>query len=286
MKLIRNFVFVFAFTTFLVSSADIPSKFECLGAYVKSKGITNPAFDSITYDSSMEECMQLRQKFISEIRQEIRSKINDVEILPKYSKCIYDKMAGSESFVNSLITAAALESIGEIKAAGKFKNSVDTILEYIKSSVIECKIKTDFGDEFDALFEAEKKAVKNVTDYEKEYCVKKYLVKNNLIDTTAYIVELNPHRINVTGLNCEETIKKSNDDVYEQLGFVYLENSNLGNIEKVECALEKFREADYFDLMTKISALTTLSITPEQRLDERENFIRILSKISSNISTC
>jgi hypothetical protein len=257
-----------------------------LGAYAKTKGIKDPAFDSITYDSSKEECVQLRYKFISDIRQEIRSKINNAEILPKYSNCIYDKLTGSESFVNSMVKAAALEYSGVTNQTGKLRDTVDTVLDYIKSSVVACKGETDFGDEFDALFENEKKAVKNVTDYEEDYCVKKYLVKNNLIDTVAYVFDLNPHNINVTGLNCEATIKKSNNDIYEQLGFVYLESLNLGNIEKVECALEKFREADYFDLMMKISALTTFSITPEQRLDERENFIRILSKISSNISTC
>lgn len=269
-----------------MSAAETPTKFECLGAYAKTKGITDPAFDPISYDSTKEECVQLRQKFISEIRQEIRSKINNAEILPKYSNCIYDKLTGSESFVNSMIKAAALEYSGVLEQTGKLKNSVDTVLDYIKSSVVACKSESDFGDEFDALFEAERKAVRNVTDYEEQYCVKKYLVKNNLIDTFAYNIDLNPHNINVTGLNCEETIKKSNNDIYEQLGFVYLESSNLGNVEKVECALEKFREADYFDLMMKIAALTTVPISPEQRLEERENFIRILSKISSNISTC
>lgn len=257
-----------------------------MGAYAKTKGITDPAFEAIEYDSTKDECVRLRHEFISDVRQEIRSKINEAETLPKYSNCIYDKLTGSESFVNSIIKAAALEYSGATEQTGRLKSTVDTVLDYIKSSVVACKSETDFGDEFDALFEAEKKAVKNVTDYEEDYCVQKYLIKNNLIDTVAYNIDLNPHNINVTGLNCEAMIKKSNNDIYEQLGFVYLESSNLGNVEKVECALEKFREADYFDLMMKISALTTFVITPEQRLEERENFIRILSKISSNISAC
>lgn len=257
-----------------------------MGAYAKTKGISDPSFASITYDSTKEECVQLRHKFISEIRQEIRSKINNAEILPKYSNCIYDKLTGSESFVNSMIKAAALDYSSKSEPTGTLKSTVDTVLEYIKNSVVACKSEADFGDEFDALMDVGRKTDKNVTDYEKEYCVKKYLIKNNLIDTVAYNVDLNAHNISVTGLNCEATIKKANNDIYEHLGFVYLENSNLGNIEKVECALEKFREADYFDLMMKIKALGTVLITPEQRLDERENFIRIMSKISSNISTC
>ena len=244
----------------------------------------DPVFESVDYDSSKEECVLMRHKFISDIRKEIRSKINEAEILPKYSSCIYEKLTGSESFVNSIIKAAALEYSGVSREMGKLNRTIDTVLEYIKSSVVSCKSETDLGEEFDALFERDKNLVKNVTNYEEEYCVKKYLIKNNLIDTVLYHIDPNPHNINATGLNCEAMIRKSNDDIYEQLGFVYLENMNLGNIEKVECALEKFREADYFDLMMKIMALTTIDITEEQRINERDSFIRVLTKIAEEIA--
>lgn len=260
--------------------------FKCLAAYAKTKGIQDPAFVDIDYDSSKDECVQLRHKFISGIRKEIRSKISEAEILPKYSNCIYEKLTGSESFVNSITKAAALEYSGLVEQSGKLKTTVETVLEYIKSSVASCKNEGDFGEEFDVIFENEKIAVKNITDHEQEYCIKKYLVKNKLVDTVMYDVDLNPSHINVTGLNCEAMIKKFNDEIYDELGFAYLETSNLGSIEKVECALEKFREADYFDLIMKITALTSANITAEQRSNERENFIRILISISSNIAAC
>jgi hypothetical protein len=260
--------------------------FDCMAAYAKSKGISDPVFDPVEYDSEKPECVEMRHKFISNVRKEIRSKINEAETLPKYSSCIYDKLTGSDSFVNSIIKAAALEYSGSVKESGKLNSTVDTMLDYIKSSVVACKSENDFGDEFDSIFEAQKMAVKNITDHQEEHCIKKYLIKNNLIDFNRYNIELNPHNINTTGLNCEDMIKKSNEDIYEQLGFVYLETSNLGNFAKVECALEKFREADYFDLMMKITTLTVTDITPEQRFNERENFIRVLTSISSNIAKC
>lgn len=262
--------------------------FYCLAAYAKMKGIVDPVFDAIDYDSSKDECVELRHKFISDIRKDIRSKINEAEILPKYSKCIYEKLTGSEPFVNSIVKAAALEYSGTLEQSGRLNSTVDTVLVHIKSSVAVCKSEVDIADEFDSLFEleAQKKAVRKETDFAEEYCVKKYLIKNNLIETELYFVDPNPHHINISGLNCEEMIKRANDDLYEQLGFVYLEKSSLGNVEKVECALEKFREADYFDLMMKISALASIDITPQQKSNERETFTRIFTRISSNIATC
>lgn len=282
----RKFIFV----TMAIASticAQVPSTtFNCLGAYAKLQGINDPLFDSIDYNSSKDECIEIRQKFISEVRREIRAKISDAEILPKHRNCIYEKLTGSESFVNSLIKAAALEHSGLSDQIGRLKSAVETVLEFVKSSVVYCESKSSIIDQFDSLFDEAKKAARNVTDYEEEYCVKKYLIKNNLIDSMLYDIVPNPHNINVTGLNCEAMIKSSNDEIYEQLGFVYLEKSSLGNIDKVECALEKFREADYFDLMMKITALTTVDITSEQKNNERENFVEILSKISSNILAC
>jgi len=286
---LRTFI-VIVCTITLASSAEVPVKsqltFNCLAAYAKVKGISDPAFDDVDYDSSREECVALRHKFIGDIRREIRSQIIDTEVLPKYSQCIYEKLTGSEAFVNSVVKAAALEYSEAPEKFRRIKSSVDTVLEFIQNSVALCKGEIDLNEEFDALFEAQKKAVKNVTDYEEEYCIKKYLIKNNLVDTVLYKVEPNPHSINTTGLNCESLIKKSNDDIYEKLSFAYLDNSHLGDLEKLECALEKFREADYFDLMMKITALTTLDITSEQRINERENFTAVLKKISKNISTC
>lgn len=275
-------------STSTILTAEIPTNhaFRCLAAYAKTKGITDPAFDSIDYDSSNEECIQLRQKFISDVRKEIRSKIDEAEIQPKYSACIYEKLTGSESFVNSIIKSAALEYSGRVEELGKLRSTVDTVLDYIKGSVVACKSDDDFAEEFDALFNRIKSAARNTSDHGEDYCVKKYLIKNNLIDTVKYHIDTNPHSINTTGLNCEQMIKKYNEDVYEELAFAYIESTELSNIEKVECALEKFREADYFDLIMKITVLTTVDITPEQKLDERENYVMILMKISSNISAC
>ncbi|CRL03732.1 CLUMA_CG016240, isoform A [Clunio marinus] len=245
--ILRVFIIVVITLTTMTESKEIDitmkshPMFECLASYARTKGIQDPTFDDVDYDSTKEECIKMRQHFISEIRKEIRSKISEAEVPLKFSNCIYDKLSGSETFVNSIIKAAALEYSGKSQEAGQLNNTVDTVLDYIKTLVLSCKTEADFGDQFDSFFvKSEEKIKKNVTDYEEEYCLKKYLIKNNLIDTILYVVQANPQNINVTGLNCEEMIKEANDDIYDQLAIAYLENSNFGNPEKVDCAIEKF----------------------------------------------
>lgn len=272
----------------MVASAEITLKnlpsFECLASYAKLQQIkdTPEAFDKVDYDSSASECVSNRQNLISQVRTEIRSKINEAEILPKYSNCIYQKLTGSESFVHSIVKAAALEHLMEKDAeASPLNVTINKILNEINNSVAICRQMEEFGFDFDKLFNTPK----NLTARE-EYCIKKYLIKNSLIDVYLYDIDPNPHKVNVTGLNCEEMIRKSNEEIYDQLSFIYLRNPNLSNAEKVECAIEKFQEAEYFDLIMKITALTTLNITLEQKTHERENFIEIFSNITSNIATC
>lgn len=271
-------------STFAHLESSVPL-FQCLAAYAKTKGITDPVFEAVDYDSSTDECVMYRQNFISGIRKEIRNKITEVEILPKYSNCIYEKLTGNEPFANSILKAAALEYSGLVEQSNKLKNTLETVVDYIDSSFVVCKTEIDFGEDFDKLFMSQKRAVRNVTDYEEEYCVKKYLTKNNLIDTVQYNIVLNIQHINTTSLNCEAMIKKFNEDIYERLGIAYLNNPKL-KVEKVECALEKFREADYFDMIMKIAALTTINITSDQWLSERESYVSVLSNITYNISTC
>jgi hypothetical protein len=263
---------------------NLPS-FECLASYAKLQQIKDSpeAFDKVDYDSSKPECAINRQNLISQIRTELRSKINGAEILPKYENCIFEKLTGSESFVHSIVKAAALEHLAQKDNEARPLNvTINSILGEINNSLAICRQADDFGVEFDKLFNSDKKLTTR-----EEYCIKKYLIKNSLIDVYLYDVDPNPHKVNVTGLHCEEMIRKSNEEIYDQLSSIYQhKNPNLSNDEKVECAIEKFREAEYFDLMTKITALTTLNITPEQKSRERENFIEIFSNITSNIGTC
>lgn len=235
------------------------------------------------------ECALARQNLISEVRTGIRLKINEAEIAMRHRICVYEMLTGTETFAHSIMKAAIFEYQPRNESRNLLNSTINGILGRIKNSARMCQ---EYINKFDKLFENN-----NKLSAHEEYCIKKYLIKNSLIDVYAYEIDPNPHKINTTGLNCVEMIRKSNEKIYEQLTEAYLTKNPLtdddsGESERdrelrVECAIEKFREADYFDLMLKITALTTLAITHEQKSLEREIFIKAFSKISSNIvATC
>lgn len=278
------------------SSKNLPS-LECLMSYVNKHGIVVRESFTFKHENENEnenkeegiECAASRQNLISEVRTGIRLQINEAEIAMRHRSCVYEILTGTETFVHSIMEAAIFEYQPRNESRNLLNNTINGILGKIKNSARLCQ---EYRNKFDKLFENT-----NKLSAHEEYCIKKYLIKNSLIDVYTYDIDPNPHKINITGLNCVEMIRKSNEEIYEQLTQAYLTEKPLtdsvgGETDRdrelrVECAIEKFREADYFDLMLKITALTTLAITHEQKSLERETFIKAFSKISSNIvATC
>lgn len=266
------------------TAVSLPA-YDCLLSYAKLIGIKdiNITATEVMNDNIKPECTSARQNLISKVRTEIRSKISEAEILPTYSNCIYDKLTGSESFVHSVIRAAIHEHLNE--TSNSMNMTIKGIMNEINNSIQQCRQEDEVGMQFDVIFNSTVDGSRNISKQE-EYCIKKYLIKNGLIDIYSYDIDPNPYNINVTGLNCEAVIKNANEDVYEQLSLDYFQKPYLSNDDKVECAVEKFRDADYFDLVMRIMALSTINITSEQKNLERENFIGIFSNITSNVFMC
>lgn len=273
--------------TAAISLENLPS-LECLMSYAKSQEIgensTVVRNEKMKSNEKSTECASARQNLISEVRTGIRLKINEMEITAKYRNCVYEMLTGSEKFVYTIMKTMTFE-LTKNDTKNVLNATISGVLENMKKSVELCQREEEYGRKFDNIFEQGKK----LSHFE-EYCIKKYLIKNNFIDIYQYDIDPNPHKINKTGLNCEEMIRKSNEEIYEKLSETFLTekrfSSEIDENEKIECAVDKFREADYFDLTLKITALATLSITPEQKLMERESFTKAFANTTSNIEMC
>lgn len=268
----------------VISLQNLPS-LECLKSYEIEENSTEFHNENKSSEQA-KECDFTRQNLIKEVRNGIRLKINEAEISTKHGNCVFDMLTGTENFANSLMKTLASElRINDTKKA--VNATITGLLKNMKKSVEQCQREEEYGRKFDKFFDHGEKPMQS-----EEYCIKKYLIKNNFIDINLYDIELNPHKINVAGLNCVEMIRKANEEIYEQLGETFIGDKRFSSIvdenereTKIECAIDKFREADYFDLTLKITALATLTITQEQKLQERESFIKAFAKISFNIET-
>lgn len=250
-------------------------------SYAKSHETQENSTMNKKHDEKAIECASARQNLISEVRTEIRLKINEAELSKKHQNCVYETLTETGDFVHSLMKAVASE-VSRNVTKSHLNSTISGILANMKKAVELCQQRENFGKKFDKFFVNSTK----LPAFE-DFCIKKYLIKNSFIDIYQYDIDPNPPKINVTGLNCVEIIRKSNNEIYEKLSETFLSERNFSSAAdengKIECAIEKFREADYFDLILKITALSTTTITHEQKLMERENFTKALAKIWINI---
>ena len=264
--------------------------YKCLSLYAESREIDENSTarhdENKKDDENTAECVFERENLIREIRKGIRLKVNEVEINIEHRNCVKDMLTGTEAFVYTIMKTMRFQ-LDRNDTKNILNASISDILQHINKSIELCEKEKELGGKFDKFFQHHGR---KSMPFEEDYCIKKYLIKNNFIDIYQYDIDLNPHNINITGLNCVERIRKLNDNFYVKLEENFVNEKVLSSVAneneremKIECSIDKFREADYFDLTLKISALATLTITHEQKLIERESFIKALEKIYFNI---
>jgi hypothetical protein len=118
-------------------SSDTPS-FECLAAYSKLKGLSEPEFDSVTYDSKRPECVAAIKKFSDKIRGDIIEKMAEVASDKKQTDCINGKFVNDDTFVNNIIKGEALASIDTKEKSAKLSAVEGFAEEYITSAISAC----------------------------------------------------------------------------------------------------------------------------------------------------
>lgn len=134
----------------------------------------------------------------------------------------------------------------------------------------------EFGEMFDD-FDC------NNEEFEK-YCVRKFVIDNDLIDLSIYNVTLNPTNLNVTGVKCESLI-----EIEFELGLTRALNTNKHRLtpEQKECIGDKLRNKKFYKQMLRTMVIKELELTDEQAAIERPKFIQFMVDLTKEIpATC
>lgn len=139
-KLNRHFVLLITITLWTIQqvfSSDSPS-YECLAAYSKAKGLSEPEFEAITYDSTQEECTKAIAAFSAKVRSDIVEKMAEVSTDKKQTQCINGKFTNDDVFVNNIIKGEALASSNDKEKSHKLRDIEKFAEEFITASITSC----------------------------------------------------------------------------------------------------------------------------------------------------
>lgn len=258
-------------------SAEISeNNLRCVLGYLKEgDSIDQYSFPAAPYSGDKSKCT----KFINEEIQKVLTVVKpalDENLPPRDISCIVTDLKEqfyADYFLKELVYKNYAGMIGSerlelITANQKIhENMLENVIE---KCVEESLFKSNFHNSFKSL------------SPQTMYCLRRYIIEKDLIDTRKIKVNLNPLKINLAGIKCKPLVK---------VQFEHVENefkSLFGNVsqEKVQCMIGKFQENKYGDIIVAIKLLKDFKITDYQVKKYRVLFEKMMDNFSVIVKDC
>jgi hypothetical protein len=143
-----------------------------------------------------------------------------------------------------------------------------------------------FGASFDEIFSPSENEEESDEDKQTDYCIRKYVIDNNLIDKNDLNVELNPDNLDIApDFICTDLV----DDAFEELEdqfkspFQFVEEKTK---RQNRCMNRVIKNAKAVDFMSRLSVLSEVNLKDEFKAVERKNFIEFMSNLYKDMAKC
>lgn len=253
---------------------------ECLVDYLKTQRVTDEYFNSVDElpRNKKDDCKFAIENAIENIEDDFFEEHSSGLNKDEFVQCTYSDCCDNKAYQNLKLKAKALD---RVQAFWKFwnyfqkGNKIDELKEITKKmadeAVVKCKISNDFGELFDSFFES--RGGKKNYDGEREYCIRDYMIKKNMIDPDAFGFEINPTRVRTDKINCNNLMDILIDDTYRYIARIF------DNCEDV------YKSSNYLDYVLKAEVLGKLNLSNYEKLNERQNFINSMVEISYQLKS-
>lgn len=176
-----------------------------------------------------------------------------------------------------------LEEISEKKYETEVKDANDKLENLIDDSLMYCLFKEDFSDAFDEFFTEDSEEEE---DLEADYCGRKLVIDNQLLDTSVYTLPLNPKNINLDNVNCEEKLKEVINKLEVELSDGMKKEDPQLTEQNLECRLNGFRSGNTYSKMIAAFFFSEINMSAEQKEVEKRKFIIMLGKLAFKAVDC
>jgi hypothetical protein len=111
----------------------------------------------------------------------------------------------------------------------------------------------------------------------KEFCVRKHVLDNKLMDASVYNLALTPN-LNATESSCAKILESFTERFTKELIGVLSDNGRGFTEEEIDCFLGKLQRAKFMDQMLVIGVLSEVNITEVQKDEERRKYVEFMDK--------
>lgn len=224
--------------------------------------------------ASEEDCKTFVKEAHEKAFTEIELKFNETD-----RRCVMDGLKEKQWFEDVLLESVYKASETLTKSQKNRKAMLAEVYAGMKLNEVSefCKIKKNLEGIFDEMINDKSEGDERIEDY----CLRKYAVDKNLIDTSKINLTLNPRNANVSALNCEEENARSFKKFEEQM--VEVTKKVEVNLE-AKCVREKFHKPNYIDEFIKVLILSEIKLTEKQKEEAKNYFVKKFGDIDECIA--
>lgn len=261
-----------------------PTMINCYIRHLKNANELGDDIQELENGNSETNCDEIINNMKTQLIRETIKNIHKRLNISNKKQCVGDNLKENK-ILNKTFKVVVYEVLQE--STGKnYENEVreanDKLENVIEDSATYCLFKEDFGELFDELFTDSSEE----DDLEADYCARKHVLDNNLLDTSVYTLKVNPNNINTENVNCveklKEVIKKIEDDLAEGMKKDEPEMAN----KNLECRLNAFRGDNTYDKMIATFFFSEINMTEEQKEIEKKKFIIFMGKLAFKAAEC
>jgi hypothetical protein len=260
----------------------------CLVHYLKSKDMLSPLFRAkFNATISAEEnpgCGLFLTLFNMFFYSQLEQSFQEDEDLAGIAHCLTEQLR-KNNFGDITLKNVLYE--GAVNMPAYKRKTALAAIEYDMEKKIETSAMMCLGDEFGEIFDSIAQEVDTTKgDDESEiedYCLRKYALDHNWVDASVYNIVVNPHNVDVSHANCDETIISTRHYLVDAFLDDYQEFE--ASKTKKKCVVRAVIEHQYFKAIARAIILAEAGLGSHYD-EEKALFVSTVKKTIEQIMQC
>lgn len=264
-------------------------KVNCFIKHLKSEGKLESSYPEATVANHIEHCEDNVKDLKKEAYKKVALTVRRKSDFGEYTTCI---MAGlrskhwAEEIMLKIVYEASLTLSAEEKET-KLATADAAIEDTVEEAFFLCVVDKEFGGMFDSMMKKDASSSSEEDDPFEDYCARKLVVDNKLIDTVKYNVILNPKNLDVSAANCEQVLEKAFKTLEVAVTKTLKDDDDFNFDDKEsQCIINKYREQNFGQKLMRLGVLSELDVTAETKEEEKKNFIQTMYELVRMVKAC
>jgi hypothetical protein len=213
-----------------VKTAEQKATINCFINHLKQQGKLDATFPKYPTDSAadLSSCASIIARVKRDFLTLAFKPFDDLS--QQENDCIHNDASFNDMVLDCMLMTVYSES-GRTKKLGEVTRNASASMF---KPMIKCMSDEFYAKGFDAFMSPPRRAYSE----EKFYCMRKFVVENDLIDKHVYDIAVNPKNLDFADVNCDNLITTIVDETYQDL---------MGGLEEnvTACIVKKHREAEF-----------------------------------------